>query len=58
MAQAHPLSHRAGILLAMHFTPHGPAIPPCWHCTHFLALVYLASAAMCSRGLNQARISA
>jgi len=47
-AQAHPLSHRTGILLVMHFTPHTATQRPCWHCTHFLALVYRDTAARCA----------
>ncbi len=44
------MSHRAGILLAMHFSPHTNSPRACWHCTHFLALVYKGTAAKCSRG--------
>lgn len=32
-----------------HFTPWADP-RPCWHCTHFLALIYAGSAAACARG--------
>ena len=48
--RAHPLSHRAGILSAMYFTPHTTSPQACWHCTHYMALVYQGSAARCRRG--------
>jgi hypothetical protein len=41
------LSYRAFILLVMYFTPHINRPQACWHCTHFLALVYQGSAAKC-----------
>jgi len=43
------LSYHAVILLAMHFSPHTISPQACWHCTHFLALVYQGTAARCSR---------
>ena len=46
-AQAHPLSFRAVILLAMYFTPHINSPHACWHCTHFLALAHQDTAAKC-----------
>ena len=45
---AHPLSYRAVILLAMYFSPHTFSPQPCWHCTHFLALIYQDTAAKCA----------
>jgi len=44
---AHPLSYRAVILLAMYFTPQINRSQACWHCTHFLVLVYQGTAAKC-----------
>jgi len=43
------MSHRAGILRVMYFSPHTGGSQPCWHCTHFVALVYQGTAAKCSR---------
>ena len=34
----------------MYFSPHTTRPQPCWHCTHFVALVYQGSAAKCRRG--------
>ena len=45
---AHPLRYRAIILLAMYFTPHNNRSQACWHCTHFLALIYQDTAAKCA----------
>ena len=47
--QAHVLSYRAAILPVMHFSPHTTNPQACWHCTHFQALVYRATAARCLR---------
>jgi hypothetical protein len=44
------LSHRVGKMAAMYFSPHTATLRPCWHCTHFLALVYQGSAAKCRLG--------
>ena len=46
--QAHVLSHLTAILLDMYFTPHTNSPQACWHCTHFLALVYQDTAARCA----------
>jgi hypothetical protein len=32
----------------MHFTPHIAVPRACWHCRHFLALVYQGTAARCA----------
>ena len=45
---AHPLSFRVIILLAMYFSPHTVSPQACWHCTHFLALIYQDTAAKCA----------
>jgi len=34
--------------MAMHFTPHIATPKVCWHCRHFLALVYEGGAARCA----------
>ena len=44
---AHHLSERTAILLDMDFTPHNTNPQACWHCTHFLALIYQDTAAKC-----------
>ena len=46
--QAHPPSHRAVILAAIRFTPHTAVERACWHCRHYLALVYQGSAVRCA----------
>jgi hypothetical protein len=35
-------------MIAAHFSPWQDGHRPCWHCTHFVAVVYQGSAAMCS----------
>jgi hypothetical protein len=37
------------MLPLMHFSPHTSSPRACWHCTHFLALVYGATADRCLR---------
>ena len=32
----------------MYFSPHTTSAQACWHCTHFLALVYHDTAAKCA----------
>ena len=32
----------------MYFSPHTTSAQACWHCTHFLALVYQDTAAKCA----------
>ena len=34
----------------MYFSPHSASPQACWHCTHYMALVYQGSAARCRRG--------
>lgn len=37
-----------------HFQPHRSEHRPCWHCTHYLALIYQGTAVACARGGVQA----
>ena len=46
--QAGTPSDRAVNMSAMHFTPHSATPQVCWHCRHFLALVYQGTAAKCA----------
>jgi hypothetical protein len=35
-------------MAAMYFSPHTSSPQACWHCTHFLALIYQDTAAKCA----------
>jgi hypothetical protein len=35
--------------MAPHFSPHRDGFRPCWHCRHFVGLVYAGTAALCGR---------
>ena len=41
------------MLPSMYSTPGGNLNQPCWHCTHFIALVYQGTAARCARADKQ-----
>jgi hypothetical protein len=31
------------------FSPHLPDVRPCWHCSHYVAMIYAGTAARCAR---------
>ena len=35
--------------MAPHFSPHRDGFRPCWHCTHFVRMLYHGTAARCRR---------